>query len=840
MAHPAKGRQVYMSDTDDESASEGSNGHGPSDSVTSTESVNPPPRVMSDDDRLRRRSALLDIVGAIHELEDTDKSDPQEQSESEFEGGQGVAYAGPLVNSAAQESEEESEYSEYEDDVQRTPVLSQNTPVVGQHRSINTVPTFVFSDDDSVQSDQHTSQPDHRHPTLQPQELRDLDAVALARQARDNAVRERMALGIPPSPSDGLPSRHTRSDSEASVASTVESTYWNDNASDLSSGAEAMLRKLSGNGKSRDGWRRGAQETRDEREGQEDGARTERPMPQFFGMQHSRESQPATVANGSSRPAVDSPAPACASANPAVESLVDMEKERVALIRDFIAAEEEFVARTRIFIEHFILPLRLQKSRRWVQGVPPRAARLLDWFEDIANLHALMLAALRNPPPSVSSQQQYQPSLVPLRSFLPRLELYQPYIVTFVAVAGEVRRDESDFGEFVGLQEGERECAGWDLERFLAEPVNRLAAYPGSFRRLLDLTPKTHLEYLETLALFRATDVLIKVMTEVKAREDEYDASKRLLARVRGLPAGSGLLCRERRLLHHGPLVRLPPPDTPMGDQDDGGPPGQRNSRLMEAINDWDRRKRAGSNATAGSYATTVGSYGGRSVTSAKSVTELQEGRVGSVRSAVYAFVFSDVILLAAPVAGERDVWILCEDVGVARVVGLDSRADGIMTLTVLPLDVFALDAPVELSQAPIEQLHLSAPDVGRAAAPAAGDEAWMAALVQCAHFSLLAISMPAPDTAGSMPGLDAGLRQRMRGYPSDVGSGGYTGTSGDAVSARVDEFPLPKSPSTQIDETQRGRREDLRRDEREERGWWHTRFQQVLWEVQQQQYVVR
>ena len=164
----------------------------------------------------------------------------------------------------------------------------------------------------------------------------------------------------------------------------------------------------------------------------------------------------------------------------------DMEPQRAALIRDFIFAEEEFVARTQVFVKHFILPLRLQNTRRWVQGVPPRSARLLDWFEDIANLHAQVLDALRTPPASQAAHSRRpssQPiSLVPMRAFLPRLEIYQPYIVTFVAVAGEVRRDESDFGEFVGLQEEQEECAGWDLERFLAEPVNRLAAYPGSFR----------------------------------------------------------------------------------------------------------------------------------------------------------------------------------------------------------------------------------------------------------------------------------------------------------------------------------------------------------------------
>jgi hypothetical protein len=45
---------------------------------------------------------------------------------------------------------------------------------------------------------------------------------------------------------------------------------------------------------------------------------------------------------------------------------------------------------------------------------------------------------------------------------------------------------------------------------------------------MLDLTPKTHQDYLSTLSLSRSTDIALKVMTEVKAREDEYNLLKRV------------------------------------------------------------------------------------------------------------------------------------------------------------------------------------------------------------------------------------------------------------------------------------------------------------------------
>ncbi|KAL1674805.1 hypothetical protein EV122DRAFT_293210 [Schizophyllum commune] len=528
--HTPRPRQTYFSDADTESASEGSVSasegsvrHAPSDSVTSTESVDPPPqRNRGSADRMRRQSALLDIVGALRE---SDQANGREESGYKGEpvavayggtakayNGKTGAYSGTAEDSCAQEtSEDESEYSEYEDEPPRTP-MPQNTPVMGQHRAGGTVPTFTFSDDDGgIRQHSRSTTPtrSNRAQVSSEAQLRDLDAVALAQQARAVAVRERLALGIPPSASDELPSRHARTDSDASVFSSSDSIQRSldmqvqDSASDLSSGAEAMLRKLSTGGRAREGWRRGIQpppvdrrdvqssvdrrgvqppvDRRNVHEYQEtdlgeESAATDsnidRPVSQFFDIpvkERVRFAETDTMITSASeelakrasedrkKRALDDDAKRAAP--PA--SSEDMEPQRAALIRDFIAAEEEFVARTQVFVKHFILPLRLQNTRRWVQGVPPRSARLLDWFEDIANLHAQVLDALRTPPttPATHSRRpSSQPiSLVPMRAFLPRLEIYQPYIVTFVAVAGEVRRDESDFGEFVGLQEEQEE-----------------------------------------------------------------------------------------------------------------------------------------------------------------------------------------------------------------------------------------------------------------------------------------------------------------------------------------------------------------------------------------------
>ena len=62
---------------------------------------------------------------------------------------------------------------------------------------------------------------------------------------------------------------------------------------------------------------------------------------------------------------------------------------------------------------------------------------------------------------------------------------------------------------------------------------------------MLDLTPKSHQDYLSTFALSRSTDMVIRVMTEVKIREDEYILLKTFAARVQGLLSPSELATRE-------------------------------------------------------------------------------------------------------------------------------------------------------------------------------------------------------------------------------------------------------------------------------------------------------
>jgi hypothetical protein len=94
----------------------------------------------------------------------------------------------------------------------------------------------------------------------------------------------------------------------------------------------------------------------------------------------------------------------------------------------------------------------------------------------------------------------------------------------------------------------------------------------------------------------------------------------------------------------------------------------------------------------------------------------------------------------------------------------------------------------------------------------------WLDAFERCFRFTLRSLSFPS--YSGNYITSGAG-----RDLDSD--------TKGSVMSILASGLPLPMSPSQQLGEAQRGRPTDLVQEEREERGWWSLRFQQVLKEVQ-------
>jgi hypothetical protein len=122
-------------------------------------------------------------------------------------------------------------------------------------------------------------------------------------------------------------------------------------------------------------------------------------------------------------------------------------------------------------IQLYILPLRANGSKAWISGVPPHISRFLDWLEDIVHLHERLLSIFRGPSSNVLSE---------MIAFLPKFEIYQPYIVRLVEIAQQLRQlmeEGSDFGSFVALQDKQIRRSGWSLSKYIVEPEKRLQKY---------------------------------------------------------------------------------------------------------------------------------------------------------------------------------------------------------------------------------------------------------------------------------------------------------------------------------------------------------------------------
>ncbi|THV02017.1 hypothetical protein K435DRAFT_564354, partial [Dendrothele bispora CBS 962.96] len=118
-------------------------------------------------------------------------------------------------------------------------------------------------------------------------------------------------------------------------------------------------------------------------------------------------------------------------------------------------------------VDLFILPLRVQDSKVWISGVPLEIAKMLDWFEDIVNLHMELRETLYSIKQLTSISKRENSNSAAggsndlvgssLRSFVQKLEVYQPYLVKFEGVRDMLERlgrdEASDFGEFVRIQE---------------------------------------------------------------------------------------------------------------------------------------------------------------------------------------------------------------------------------------------------------------------------------------------------------------------------------------------------------------------------------------------------
>ncbi|KAK0452990.1 uncharacterized protein EV420DRAFT_1557910 [Desarmillaria tabescens] len=759
----------------------------------------------TDQAHLRRKAELMGIVKGLQFPNAGEKKAIYE--ESDYSGEEGLAISGStevikhdLEDGPVSESEYDEE-DDYQDDQRRTPTVLVSAEDDRSSQSPH-FPSSRFHTLSKSSIEKRPSESPRIDKYYQDYDSQSYEAVTLAEHSRIAAARERKAFGIPPSESDEVYQTASRGTQEVlshadSILSAMGSEIWhNDECEELSSGAEALFRTLSG-GRSRESF----------------GRKTQQQQPRSS-VAEPRKSRSKSTNGGQ----IEEPLTRQNSSEYGAPQVQHKESEvrRQEILWELRETEATFVHRLTCIVRLFVLPLRVQDSKTWISGVPSGIARLFDWLEDILNLHTQILSALQ----SMGSDQHLviEGRVEGLREFVPRLEIYQPYMVRLAEGVELVRAlvgdRDSEFGEFVRLQEATSDCKGWTLDRFLVEPVNRIAVYPGVFERLLEATPRTHQDYLPTLCLLRSTDLIIKVMAEVKLREDEYEFVKSITDRIPGL---AEIARRDRRLLHQGQVRRIDcdVSSSTQVSESLGDRFQNRSSRLVTAINDWDARRARSDSVKSNASSATGSSIGAASTTSSwdmpasptpdyssldskggkKNVSRLQATRFQSratknvppVTSDVLLqlFVFTDLLVVTMPT--EPGSWNLCEDV-----------EPSMISLQVLPVTDLAIlqskSVDIVSSSAGIATIHINTEVDERAR--------WLEALERCKNSTLRLMSIPL--------GLEYDDDRLQRTVVDSLVASG---------------LPIPKSPSLQLVGSEK-------RQEREERGWWSLRFREVLKDV--------
>lgn len=164
----------------------------------------------------------------------------------------------------------------------------------------------------------------------------------------------------------------------------------------------------------------------------------------------------------------------------------DMEMQRQEVIYQFHGAQQELVQQLGAIVRVFVLPLRRRHSKAWLPGVPKEVSRLFDWLEDIMNLHTSLAETLDSVTSAWSTGEIVIRFSQAIRGFVPRLEIYQPYLVRVDAIQKMLSESAAtqgdEFGEFVRLRETHEECGGWTLSELLQRPIDYLTASIESYK----------------------------------------------------------------------------------------------------------------------------------------------------------------------------------------------------------------------------------------------------------------------------------------------------------------------------------------------------------------------
>ncbi|KAG1743789.1 hypothetical protein EDB19DRAFT_540023 [Suillus lakei] len=531
-----------------------------------------------------------------------------------------------------------------------------------------------------------------------------------------------------------------------------------------------------------------------------------------------------------------------------LEQFGEVEVRRQEIIWKLAESEATFVTNLQNMVQLFILPLRVRSTKVWVSGVPDDVSKLFDWLEDIVHLHTKLSASLIGVRDVHISGLKFVGEI--LRPFVAKLEIYQPYLVKLEFVATRIEhlvvQEKSDIGDFIKLQERSSACQGWSLEKYLVEPVHRLSQYPDFFHRLWHATPKSHPDYLSTLSVLHSAKLTIRVLSEVKDREDEYEFVKDMLSHIQNVP--SQLPCRDRRLLMHGPVacarvenddlpIMRPStnlhgfPEPPKSPSPDSRP--RHNERLSNALKGW--RGRSGSVQSTASTAASMQSF--RTAPSSFDFrSEPQAGsrnspslRVESPAVDVQLFVFTDLIMMASATnhhdGSQRtsaDLHIL-NDFGLSRILSVTDETDrrSSISLDLVPLAAEELERGYVNSKGRVLTVSLShgtsRSSVSEASMQCVVLKEWLVPLRQSCQHTLRSLSSPSVKSHLAHASKESEISQSV-------------------LSILASGLPFPKSPSMQLHSVEQGQAGDTEQQEREERGWWSLRFHEVLREIQRRE----
>lgn len=165
-------------------------------------------------------------------------------------------------------------------------------------------------------------------------------------------------------------------------------------------------------------------------------------------------------------------------------NLTPMEIRRQEVIFELGLTERTFVEGQRDVIRVFAVPLR-KPSGGFIAGVPVAFGFLLEWLEDIVNLHAEIASMMTDLRRNCTTGLMLRFAAA-FQPFVRRLEVHQPYLVRFEAVTKAIdmmTEDESStFGEFLRRQSKLPELCGLPLASFLLKPLQRLMKLPLFFK----------------------------------------------------------------------------------------------------------------------------------------------------------------------------------------------------------------------------------------------------------------------------------------------------------------------------------------------------------------------